>query len=107
MMTLGARDDRTPRAADSRIDYYEVYGPNRKVRISLRNRERGVEQIKCLYGMRNVNNLRIRHNVKDDSLHHPDKVIIGAEISCQRNNRPPCHLFLTLSRNGMNVKTQR
>ena len=78
---LGAFDyERTAVRTDTGIDDRHMNRTRGKVPVTRQQIERGRFDILRRKVMSDVDDLRVRVLRKDDSLHRPDKIILGAEI---------------------------
>jgi hypothetical protein len=67
----------------------------REIRVSLRNRQRTIEDVKSLNRMRNVNELHLRNVFQNDAFHGSDEVVLSAKIGGQGDDRPTSHEILS------------
>ena len=84
---FGAGHDRATGAANAGIDYHQMDCACRKIRVSVRQGQRAVENIERLHGMADVDDFGIGRDVEDHSLNAADKMVVEPEIGSQRNNR--------------------
>jgi len=81
MIPVGRDHDWTPCCTYSWIHHHQMHGAGRKVRVSLRNRQRTVQDIKSLHRMTDVDDLGFRNDVQDHALDRSYKVIAEPKIS--------------------------
>src|SRR5260370_24896318 len=77
-----------------------MHGPGGEVRIRLRNSKRAIQHIEGLHSVADIDDLRIRHNIEDDALHRAHKVVVGAKIGSQSNDRTIRQSFLADGRHS-------
>src|ERR1700686_5724310 len=76
MMFVTRSQNRPPRRADARIHNHYMHGPGREVRIRLRNGKRAIKHVECLYGVADIDDLRLGPNVENDSLHSAYTMVV-------------------------------
>ena len=100
MISVARRQNRPPLGAHARVHDNQMDRAIRKIRIRLGNRQRAIEHIEGLHGMRNVHDRGFGHNVENDSLHRAHKMIVGSKIGGQSNDRTMWQLSLAGRQNS-------
>ena len=100
VISVARSQNRPPRGAHARVHDHHVNRSVGEVGIRLRNRQRAVEHVEGLHGVRNIDDGGFRHDVENDSLHRAHKMIVGSKIGGQSDDRTMCQHSLAGRQNS-------
>src|SRR6202043_909720 len=101
MIFLARGQNRPPCRANAWVYDDDMHCSGGKIRIRLRNGKRPIQDIEGLDGMANIDNLRLRHNIQNDALHDAYKMVVGAEVGGQSDDRTIRQSFLAYGRHSL------
>src|SRR5204863_6914148 len=91
ILLLRTGNDRTARAANTRVNYDQVHCSRRKIGVGLRQSKCAVENVKCLDRVADVHDLGIGNDLENDALHGANEMIVQPEVGGQSNDRTMRH----------------
>ena len=80
VIAVAGCDDGASSCAHTWVDYDKMNRPGGEVGVRLRDRQRSVEHVECLYRMADIDNRGLGHDVEDYTLHSAHKMIVCSKV---------------------------